>query len=179
MLASLDARDPAGPLPHARVVVLRAVDAARRTLEVHSDVRAAKVAQLRALPQACLVFLDRRREIQLRVLGPVAVYAGCERARRAWAALPASSRRGYLAPRVPGEALGTPDPNLPAAPRDRLPDERESEPGFANFAVLALRARRLEWLRLDRHGHERMRADWDDTAEGDDPGAPRLCWVRP
>jgi len=177
VLSSLAAGNPADPQPDARVVVLRRVDAAHRTLEVHSDARAAKVAQLRAAPQACLVFLDRRRELQLRVHGAVRVLVGCAEARRAWAALPASSQRAYLAPRVPGERLAAPDANLPAGYRDRLPDAAAAEPGFGNFAVLALRARRLEWLRLDRHGHERVRAEWDDDPDG--PAAPRLSWIRP
>jgi len=177
VLANLDPHDPAHALPDARVVVLRRADPARRTLEVHSDARAAKVAQLRTAPQACLVFLDRRRELQLRVHGAIRVLTGCADARRAWSALSASSRRAYLAPRRPGDALDAPDPNLPDAFRDRLPDAPAAEPGFANFAVLVLRARRLEWLRLDRHGHERARAEWDDDAA--DGAAPRLGWIRP
>ena len=173
VLAGVDAREPGAPRPDARVVVLRAADPGARELEFHSDVRAHKLAQLRAAP-GCLVFHDGPLGLQLRAGGPMRVHAGDALARRAWDALGASSRRAYLAPRVPGTASDRPDPNLPEGLRGALPDADEAEPGFANFAALRLRVRTLEWLRLGRDGHQRMRADWPD--EGD---VPSTTWIRP
>ena len=67
VLASIDARLPAAPQADARIVVLRGVDPQSQELEVHSDARAHKLAQLDHAPLACLVFHDRARELQLRV----------------------------------------------------------------------------------------------------------------
>ena len=174
VLASVDARDAHGAAADARVVVLRRADGASRELEVHADARSHKLAQLGAVPRACLVFHDRARELQLRAWGEAGVHAGDAVARRAWDALAPSSRRAYLAPRTPGEAVDAPDPNLPDAFRDRLPDASQAEPGFARFAAVVLRVRRLEWLRLGRAGHLRARFEWRD-------GSPRHAstWVRP
>lgn len=173
VLATVDARDPERPVPDARVVVLRRVDAAARVLEVHSDARAHKLAQLAAAPRACIALHDRRRELQLRLWADASAHAGDALARRAWDALGRASRRAYLAPRTPGEPVAAPDPNLPEAFVDRLPEPAESEPGFARFAVIALRVTSLEWLRLGRAGHQRARFDWPAD------GRPRAAFVRP
>jgi pyridoxamine 5'-phosphate oxidase len=173
VLASVDARDPEPAAPDARVVVLRTADASARRLVFHSDARAGKLAQFGLAPQACLVFHDRRRELQLRVQGPVDVHRGDAAARRAWDALAASSRRAYLAPRTPGERTQAPDANLPDAFADRLPDAHEAEPGFANFAAVSVNVRRMEWLQLGRAGHRRARFDWDDDSTTD------AAWIRP
>jgi pyridoxamine 5'-phosphate oxidase len=79
----------------ARTVVLRAVDPAARALAVHSDVRAGKLAQLRANPRACLVFHDAAARTQLRASGPVRIHEGDAAAEQAWAALRPQSRALY------------------------------------------------------------------------------------
>ncbi len=174
VLASVDARDPGSVAADARVVVLRRVEAASRELEVHADARSHKLAQLGSAPRACLVFHDRGRELQLRAWADARAHVGDAVARRAWDALAPSSRRAYLAPRTPGEPVGAPDPNLPEAWRDRLPDAAQAEPGFGRFAAIVLNVRALEWLRLDRAGHHRARFEWH-------AGVPRPAstWVRP
>ena len=173
VLATVDARDPERPVPDARVVVLRRVDAAARELEVHSDRRAHKLAQPGAVSGACVAIHDRARELQLRLWADATVHAGDAVARRAWDALGRASRRAYLAPRTPGEPTREPDVNLPEAFVARLPEAHESEPGFARFAAIVLRVRALEWLRLGRAGHQRARFDWPAD------GAPRSAFVRP
>jgi len=174
VLASVDSREPERGAADARVVVLRRAETRTWTLEVHSDARAGKLAQLRATPRACLVFHDRARELQLRAWADASVHEGDALARRAWDALHASSRRAYLAPRMPGEPTATPDTNLPAGLAAGMPDAAESEPGFASFAAIVLRVRALEWLRLDRTGHHRARFDADPAG-----GAPTMRWLRP
>jgi pyridoxamine 5'-phosphate oxidase len=174
VLASVDSRDPERAAADARVVVLRRADARDWTLEVHGDARSHKLAQLRAAPRACLVFHDRGRELQLRAWADATVHVRDAVARRAWDALHASSRRAYLAPRTPGETTAAPDANQPPGLAGRLPDAAESEPGFTAFAAIVLQVRSLEWLRLDRDGHQRARFDAPDAG-----GAPSMCWVRP
>lgn len=174
VLASVDSMETERGAADARVVVLRRADACAWTLEVHSDARAGKLAQLRAGPRACLVFHDRARELQLRTWADASVHEGDAIARRAWDALHASSRRAYLAPRTPGEPTTALDANLPTSLDARLPDAAESEPGFGSFAAIVLRVRTLEWLRLDRAGHHRARFEADPAG-----GAPTMRWLRP
>jgi hypothetical protein len=151
------------------VVVLRAADRGARSLEIHSDLRAHKLAQLRASPAACLVFHDRRRELQLRAWADASVHAGDAIAQRAWARLGASSRRAYRAPRTPGTVSDAPDDNLPDA---LVVDDAQA--GFASFAAIVLRVRGLEWLRLGRPAHRRARFEWHP-----DDGRASAAWIRP
>lgn len=53
----------------ARVVVLRAADPGARELVFYTDARSAKVAQLDADPDACLVVYDDERRLQVRLYG--------------------------------------------------------------------------------------------------------------
>lgn len=146
--------------PDARVVVLRAVEAAQREIEVHSDRRAGKLAQLAITPQACVVGYDPTRQIQLRLWGTTRVHQGDAPARAAWTRLGSASQRSYLAPNTPGTAVDHPASNLPAQWATQLPSPEEAEPGFAQFALIVLRIEALEWLRLGRAGHQRARFEW-------------------
>jgi len=204
VLACTDPREPERPRADARVVVLRDVDRVARQLALHSDRRAHKLAQLRAAPDACLVFHDRHRALQLRVWGDVSVHAGDERARRAWQGLGLRSRRAYLAPRTPGTVADAPDPNLPDdRPGTSQDDDRPGTPqdddrddaggrrhaphgahgshathdvpaGFAQFAAIVLHVRCMEWLRLGRAGHQRARFEWPSQE-----ATARAAWIRP
>jgi pyridoxamine 5'-phosphate oxidase len=53
--------------PQARTVVLRAADKAAGTLDIHTDLRSAKVADLRATPFAALHVWDAAAHLQLRL----------------------------------------------------------------------------------------------------------------
>jgi pyridoxamine 5'-phosphate oxidase len=174
VFASVDARDPERVSPDARVVVLRRADRSAAELEVHSDARAHKLAQLGAVPRACLVFHDRGRDVQLRVHGTVHIHVGDACARAAWDRLSASSQRAYLAPRTPGEPTDVPDVNLPDGLRTRVPDAAEAQAGFARFAVIVLAVHELDWLRLDRAGHQRAHFEWLAPAQ-----PPSAHWRRP
>lgn len=173
VLASTDARPPAAPQADARVVVLRGIDAQSHELEVHSDARAHKLAQLEDEPLACLVFHDRTLELQLRVQARAHIHMGDARARAAWAGLRVSSQQQYRAPRTPGDPLQQADPNHPETDPYEPADKREAA-GFAHFACIVLQAHSMEWLRLDRNGHERARFTYDPHT-----GACSASWIRP
>lgn len=81
--------------PDARTVVLRALDTDRRTLQIHSDAQAGKLAQLRRDPRVCLVFYDGPARTQLRVHGAASLHLDDPVANAAWARLPAHSRALY------------------------------------------------------------------------------------
>lgn len=170
VLASVDAR---GALPQAdaRIVVLRGVDPAEQTFEVHSDRRAHKLAQLHRSPQACLVFHDRQAGVQLRVQAQARIHVDDAPAHAAWTSLRASSREQYRAPRTPGEPVAQPDPNRPAPFDDA---HAAQATGFDHFACIVLHAHTLEWLRIDRLGHQRARFSRDVST-----GRQRAVWIRP
>jgi hypothetical protein len=150
VLASVDA-DGA---PQARTVVLRRVDPPARVLEVFTDRRTPKAAQLRAAPRAVVVFWSRRLNWQLRVQARVQVLVEGPAVDQAWARLAqGASAADYLAPRAPGTPL-----SFEAGEAD---DDHY-------LAVLQFEVVGLDWLALRREGHRRARID-----------AAGAVWVEP
>jgi hypothetical protein len=141
--------------PRARVLVLRKAEPAAGLLWLHSDVRSAKVAELRADSRVALTFWDSRYELQLRVEGVARIESDPKLLAESWARVPEASRRSYSTADSPGSRLA----GALALTGD----------GAGNFAMIALRAERLEWLWLgpDRHrrGESRRRDDgWDSSS---------------
>lgn len=148
--------------PDARIVVLRRVEPANRTLVCHTDIRSPKATQIRRDPHAAWVFYDAPAKIQLRVTGTMTLHTDDDLAERQWQASSVSSRRCYLAPHPPGRPAAGPSPNLPAEMRTRLPQAEETTPGRAHFGVLSCRAERFDWLYLHHAGHRRAEYVWRD-----------------
>jgi hypothetical protein len=144
--------------PTMRVVVLRAFDPAARTVRFHTDVRSAKVAQLRANPSVGLLFYDPPGKLQLRVPAWVTVHVGDAVARAGWEASRPDSRACYAIEPAPGTDLAN-------APWPTLPLHLEADAAaFANFAAVVCHFDTLEVLYLHAGGHRRARLDW--TAVG-------------
>ena len=137
----------------ARTVVLRAADARRRTLTIYTDRRSGKAGQLAADPRACLVFHDRTEGIQLRVWGEASLHHDDVVAQNRWIALPDFARRPYISAPAPGARRGTPGSGIP--------DGADVEAGYANFLVIVVSVRRIEWLRVERTGNLSARFEWE------------------
>jgi len=60
--------------PAARLMVIRGVDASRRTIWCHTRSPAAKIADFRACPFFALIAWDRAESVQLRITGAVRVH---------------------------------------------------------------------------------------------------------
>lgn len=149
--------------PRLRTVVLRAFDPEARQVVIHSDIRAAKVAEIGADPRVALHVWDDGRQIQIRLDGTAASQPQGV-ARTEWDRLHAGSRDTYRVRPAPGTALADPA----AADADRV----ESEAAFANFAVIAVQVNAMEWLHLARDGHRRAAFAW--AADG-----ARADWLVP
>lgn len=148
----------------ARVVVLRAADAATRRLRFHTDARAAKAGELRDHPRVELLFYDPGANLQLRARGDARVETAGPEPDAAWAATRMLGRRCYLAPEPPGTAVRQPLSGLPADLENREPSPSESEAGRGNFAVVLVALDRLEWLHLAHGGHRRGVLAWNGSA---------------
>lgn len=150
--------------PQARVVVLRAVDPARQRLEVHTDRRSGKAAQLARDARAQLVFHHGRRRVQLRVDARARLHFDDAVADAAWARLSPESRATYAGPLAPGTPLATADGGTaPTGDGD----------GRAHFVVLALDVLRFDWLQLSRPQHRRARFAFATDADQRGPDAAR------
>ncbi len=127
----------------ARSVVLRSADPASDLLLFHTDLRSAKVAELRADPRASWCFYDPRPRLQLRAETRATLHVGDDVARAAWERQGGASRAVYAAEPAPGGPL----PRNAPAPRGD---------GFANFVVVTCRLEALDWLLLGSPAHRRL-----------------------
>ncbi len=91
--------------PEARIVALRAADRDAGTVEVHSDVRTAKVRALERDPRAQILLWDPEAQLQLRIavsMEPIVADA------RRWALIPAAARLNYGTDPAPGTRVSDP-----------------------------------------------------------------------
>lgn len=123
------------------MLVLRRAEPSAGLLWLHTDVRSAKRAELAANARAALTFWDARANVQLRVEGVAQIESDPGLLSDAWARVPEAARRNYASVAAPGAPL--------AGPVAILAD------GRANFAMIAVRAERLEWLWLGPDCHRR------------------------
>lgn len=154
----------AGPdgVPAIRTMVLRGFDPAARRLTLHSDRRAAKLADIARNPRVAVHVYDARASVQLRLSALAAVHMDDATARAAWDAIPPPGRAIYAINPAPGTAVKQPPP--PAT---------DADAAFAHFAVLALIFDSLEWLWLDHAGHRRARFTWNPD------GSHHATWLVP
>ncbi len=135
--------------PRARTVVLRGIDVAGRVIRLHSDLRSAKIAELRRDARAALVFYDAGAKLQVRAEGTATVHAGDEVTREAWGRSQPMARAIYAGD-PPGMPLAGPGPDEPTA-----------DDGEANFAVIRCVFDRLDVLSLQAAGHRRLLLRWE------------------
>ena len=137
--------------PRVRTLVLRAFDAEARTLDLHTDARSGKVAEVQRHPRVALHAWNASCSEQIRVQGTMALHTGDEVARRAWSGLRPSTRETYRVTAAPGSVIG--DPAEAVAGLD-------DESAFGVFMVLRLHIGEMEYLLIDQSGHRRARFTW-------------------
>ena len=165
--------------PQARVLVLRAVDVPTRCLTFHTDTRSAKLPELAGDARVALTFYDAARKTQVRINGVVTVNVGNALSHQRWAAARPSSLRCFAGAQ-PGGQSAVPTSGLPARLEGREPELSELLDAELNFAVLTVKALRLEWLHLHSRGQRRAAFTWPLDARSADYGDQcTLQWLNP
>lgn len=140
--------------PEARTVGLRAADRNAGTVEVHSDLRTAKVRALRADSRAQLLFWDAGAQVQIRVSVVMSLMPA---APDRWDRIPGAARLNY----------GTdPAPGTPVA----APAEVTRTPDIARFIALSGRVTAVDIVSLAHDPHRRAQFG---------AGGARARWVAP
>jgi pyridoxamine 5'-phosphate oxidase len=137
--------------PQARTVVLRSADRAAGTLDIHTDLRSAKVGDVRVTPFAALHVWDASAHLQLRLEAQVTLLTGPDVA-AIWAGVPAASRLSYGSTPPPGQPIGR------ALDYTKVPDA-------GSFIVLRLQISTVDALHLGPN-HRRARFDRHDAWAG-------------
>jgi len=147
--------------PDARMVVLRQADENTKKLWFHTDVRAQKVVDLRAKPEATLLFWDDTQQVQLRCRVSIVIYTDNAVADGQWVKTWEGSRKMYLSEHKPGSVQAGPYPGSPAHFGETLPTREESEAGRPNFSVIECTVLKMEYLHLSRAGQTRARFEYE------------------
>jgi pyridoxine/pyridoxamine 5'-phosphate oxidase len=149
-------------LPAARTVVFRAIDAAERTVRIHTDVRSPKVAELLAQPHAILLWYAPEWKLQVRMPARFAIHHQDAVTEAAWRETHVRSRRVYNTPNAPGVRATTPLSDIAPQLQGQHPTAANTAPGYVNFAVLVARFDTIEWLTLSSDGNRRGELHWSD-----------------
>ena len=132
-------------LPQARTVVLRHVDSKLGKLQIYTDSRSPKVAELAARQVLSMSFWSKRLGWQLRVRAASSVQRTGPEVDAVWARVSQSPAAGdYLAASAPGAVL----PAAGAAPAAGLQNQH-------HLAIITAEVNEIDWLELARTGHRR------------------------
>jgi pyridoxamine 5'-phosphate oxidase len=160
VVATVDAQGA----PSQRVMIIRLVDWAKRTLRFHTDARAIKVSEAQNAPVSIL-FYEPDAKVQIRLSGTGRVENSGPCADAAWDSSTLFARRCYMAESAPGAAVEAPVSGLPAWIEGQQPTAEDITLARTNFAVLHVQFDGIEWLYLANSGHRRARWQWDDCAQ--------------
>ena len=155
----------------ARTVVLRKVDADRKYIWFHTDVRAAKVMQFEAFPDCTLVFWDEKSQVQLRLTVETHLHSDDYMADEHWQTIGVGTRKNYLSECRPGSEQPAPYPGFPIHLGADLPSAEESEAGRPNFAVIECRVLAMDYLQLNRSGQVRALFQYEPES--------KMAWLAP
>ncbi len=129
----------------ARSVVLRDVDAARRSVVFYTDSRSAKVRQIQACAHGTMVLWSAALGWQLRLKVQLSVETSGLAVSSRWARLKMSpAAQDYLSPLPPGSPVDTP-----------LPERGTRE----HFGLVTAQVAAVDWLELHADGHRRAMFD--------------------
>ena len=168
---------------NARTVVLRRVDAFDQVLEIYTDHRSSKVAELTMQPLGCLVFWSPRLHWQLRVRAEWSVHATGDYVASRWQAVRQTRAAGdYMSQIPPGAFLPNDGGNTEVDIKVNADSDAEidakvnvnfdykcganvdtvvgsltqnSEENY--FTVLRAQVVEISWLELGRGGHRRAK----------------------
>ena len=142
-------------LPDLRTVVVRKALPTEKQIWLHTDIRAAKIEQIKNNPSVSWLFYDNKKRIQIRLKATATIHANDEISEKQWSKTPTKSRRSYITLAAPGSPNDEPTSGLNPTFEARDPTPEESEIGQPNFAVVITQIEALEWLFLHHSGHRR------------------------
>ncbi|ORM79987.1 pyridoxamine 5'-phosphate oxidase family protein [Pantoea eucrina] len=135
--------------PKIRTIVLRDFSLAPASLLFTTDVRSAKVQEMRDNPQVSLLGWDVENSFQLRLEGKAGCVDEGELRRTVWQKLRPAAQQLFYSPDSPGEILDDPDALRSGHASASLADPPE------NFALIRIMIERVESLDVSSEPHQR------------------------
>ena len=144
-----------------RTVILRKVNVPERILVCYTDVRAAKVQDIKNYSQTSWLFYHPTKKIQLRISGKTTLNAHDKYADRQWSDTKITSRLNYCVSQPPGTPIDKPSSGLPDFLLNKIPTLLETERCRKNFMVIVVHIFSIDWLLLKITGNRRALFEWD------------------
>ena len=135
--------------PKIRTIVLRDFSFAPASLLFTTDVRSAKVQEMRDNPQVSLLGWDAENSFQLRLEGKADCVDEGELRRTVWQKLRPAAQQLFYSPDSPGEILDDPNALRSGHASASLADPPE------NFALIRIMIERVESLDVGSDPHQR------------------------
>tara|TARA_Y100000590_G_C15595808_1_gene967984 strand:+ start:669 stop:1250 length:582 start_codon:yes stop_codon:yes gene_type:complete len=143
--------------PEIRTVVLRGVKLDPLSIFFNSDNRSPKIEQLKNNPICSALFYDKVRRVQLRFKAKAKIHYQNKLSSKVWDMTPLQSRKCYMGPFPPSQALDQYHPNIPLEYLKTDPEKYHSEDGYVNFAHIELVVLEVDVLKLHHDGHVRFK----------------------
>ena len=153
----------ADELAFLRTVILRKADPASKSLFFHTDIRSAKIGEIRRHGRLSWLAYDPLQRSEIRLSGPTIVHHKNDCSMRQWALTMHHSRRCYLLPQAPGEPLTGPVAEADEKLAAFSYSEAESEAGFEQFCVIETRVDWMQWYYTYHRGNRRARFRYEEA----------------
>jgi pyridoxine/pyridoxamine 5'-phosphate oxidase len=150
-------------VPQMRIMILRDISQAGRSLRFHTDSRSIKAEQLRKNPATSVLFYDPSAKVQIRMSGKTHFMTTGDIADAAWSTSTPFARRCYMAEAAPGTPVAEASSGLPEWIEGKQPEEDQLADYRGNFAALLVEIDTIEWLYLANAGHRRARWQWNEA----------------
>jgi hypothetical protein len=153
--------------PAVRTVVLRRICRAQRSLMFHTDLRSAKIAELRRDARIAIVGCDLVAGKQLRLTATARILEDPRDTRAVWESGRPRTLIVYRTPFAPATPVSS-----PAAAHAAAASDAANPDGFENFCLVDVTVAEIDYLHLAPNGHVRARFSFDE-------GKWRGQWVAP
>lgn len=150
-----------GDVSHMRTVVLRRVDIQDKKLYFHTDIRSAKVSDLKLSGNMSWLAYDQSLRTQIRLSGPTIVHHNDDICKIHWQKTGHHSRRCYLSNTPPGSELDEQSTGLTESLRDFNYSLEESEVGFEYFAVVETSVTWMDWYFTHNTGNRKASFEYE------------------
>lgn len=146
-------------IPEQRTVILRNVDATKRTLSFNTDIRSLKVEELKINNLVSWLFYDKILKVQLRLYAKAVIHKNDTVSETAWELSRLSSKMCYTTQEKPGSFIANPE-FVEVNRTDAEPELLD----FAhdNFAVVETIVYAIDFVFLNRNGNKRAYFDYQN-----------------
>lgn len=152
----------ANQIPQLRTVVLRKTNIPKRQLFFYTDIRSAKIQAFKENAVISWLFYHPTKNIQIRAIGHPTIHHQNEFTLAQWQTLPMYGRKTYGTFQAPSTPLQHASDDLPSSWKSPTITLAETEYAYANFAIISCEIKQVEWLHLQRSGHQRAQFDFVD-----------------